>query len=94
MIAKTARKNLLAIARAYANATGTTIPAVSRKFYGKSGFLTDFSAGRQSITLSKMEEIIREFGKKWPNGLAWPDTAAISMGHPGKKIPVETIPGS
>lgn len=86
MIERTARKNLIKIAKAYAKATGTTLSAVSRKFYGKHGFLADFAKGKQSITLSNIERMVKAFSKSWPAGAAWPETEPILMSRPAEKI--------
>jgi hypothetical protein len=45
MIEKTLRANLLAIVAAYRKATGASLAAVSRKFYGKVPFLAQSSSG-------------------------------------------------
>lgn len=92
-IAKVAAKNLLAIAKVYAKATGATLPTVSRNIYGKAGFLDDLKAGRRSVTLTNLDVLLEKFASAWPDGVEWPETAPLSMGPPGKKVPVEAAAG-
>lgn len=82
MIETAARKNLIAIAKTYAKAQKVSLSAVSRQFYGKHGFLEDFRKGQQSITLSKMDDLLKKFAKAWPDGLDWPKLEPIQMTRP------------
>lgn len=92
-IAKTAAKNLLAVARAYAKATGKTLPTVAREVYGRAGFFDDLKSGRQSVTLTNLDVLLKKFGKLWPEGTPWPTTQPITMAMPlGKNIPKENRP--
>lgn len=86
-VSKAISRNLLAIARAYAKATGVPLASVSRHIYGRAGFFEDLRRGRQSMTLKNLDTVLERFRKCWPKGAAWPATDPITM--PGKQIPVE-----
>lgn len=75
------KENLLAIADAYAKATGFSIATISRQFHGNQAFLGDFKKGERSITVSKMEEMLAAFRAGWPPGAKWPPTRPIRMGR-------------
>lgn len=86
MIEPSARRNLIRIATVYAKATGLTLSAVSRKFYGKAAFLADFKSGSQSITFSNMDRLLKAFRKNWPEGVEWPAMDPIDMTVPEGKV--------
>lgn len=79
MIADTARKNLIAIASAYAKATGKTLSAVSKEAYGNSSFLAAFKAGQQSVSLDKLDGMLTWFSRRWPEDVDLPYLSAIFM---------------
>jgi hypothetical protein len=86
MIERAVRENLLAIAKAYAKATGLALSTISAEFYGQSGFLRDFERGKRSLTLPKLDELLARFAERWPRGSPWPQTQAISMRRPKKPV--------
>lgn len=70
---KTCRQYLLALARTYARKNGLALATVARRFHGTESFFTDFSKGKRSITLRKLDEMIAEFRAQWPDDLKWPE---------------------
>lgn len=90
MIADACRRNTLAVASAYARATGSDLSAVSRRFYGNSSFLRDFRAGNQSTSIDKLDEFFAKIRREWPEGAEWPFLAPVVFPRPkrgGKNIP-------
>lgn len=85
MIAQTCRDNLLAIAGAYAKATGSSLPYVSRKFYGNVTFLDEFKSGDATISLKKFDLMVAEFRKNWPKGVDWPHLRAAMIARPRRR---------
>jgi hypothetical protein len=73
MISDTLKKNLLAIAAAYARATGATPGQMSFRFYGNTLFFDEFKRGKRSISLDKFDEMVAQFAAEWPDGAQWPD---------------------
>lgn len=92
MIEPDARANLVRIAKAYAKATGSTLSAVSRKFYGKAAFLEDFGAGRCSMTFSNFDRLLGALRKNWPAGTPWPATALMLMERTARRGAVAAAP--
>lgn len=78
-IDKAFRKNILAVADAYARATGLSIASVSRKFHGNQAFLKKLREGSCTVTLDKAEEMVDAFRKAWPPDVAWPAQNPIWM---------------
>ena len=76
-IASEIRANVLAIAAAYRKATGLSLATVSARFYGNAGFLAEFKAGRQTISIDKLEEMLAKFHTEWPQDADWPYLGAI-----------------
>lgn len=72
------RNDLVAIAEGYASATNLSLSTVSRKFYGHRRFLENFGAGRSTITLSKLSEIVDKFDEAWPAAKRWPAVAILA----------------
>lgn len=91
MIEDTMRSNLKLIAKAYAKATGRSIGSVSREIYGQSAFLDAFFAGDQTVSISKMDEMLRKFAAAWPADQKWPLTRAVFM-KPSPKTPGNLSP--
>lgn len=77
MIAKTLRSNLMALATAYAKATKTTLPQVSKKFYGHINFFEEFKTGARSISIDKYEQVVEAIRDHWPPETEWPYLAAV-----------------
>ena len=86
MVAAPVRKNVAAIARAYGKATGNSLATISREFYGQSNFLKDFAAGRRSITVDKLQELLVKFSDRWPETAKWPETLPVEMNRPARKV--------
>lgn len=81
-IAKEIRVNVLAIANAYREATGLSLATVSARFYGNAGFLSEFKAGRQTISVDKLDQMVGKFRAEWPSEAEWPDLGSIFFPHP------------
>lgn len=83
-IAKEMRSNVLAIAAAYRKATGLSLATVSARFYGNAGFLSEFKAGRQTVSIDKLDEMVAKFRREWPENGKWPELAAVLFERPGE----------
>jgi hypothetical protein len=68
MFEQTVRQNLYAIARRYADLSDMTIRQVSKRCYGRGSFLEAFRRGQQSISVAKLDEVLRWFQENWPQG--------------------------
>ncbi len=66
------RSNLLALARCFAKATRTSLPAVSRRFYGNVGFFGSFAKKKTSITIDKYIAVVEAIRGAWPPEAEWP----------------------
>ncbi len=86
-IAQTCRDNLRTIIASYRKATGASLSAVSKNFYGNAGFLESFLAGRQSMSIGKFEEVVESIRAEWPDDTPWPSTRAIVIPKPVKFSP-------
>lgn len=77
--------NFLAIAKAYAKATGKSLTTVSKDFYGRGDFLSELGKGTRSVTVGSLSQMLDRFRKEWPDDAAWPFTRTPFMTkHPGK----------
>lgn len=81
MVEKIARDNLFAIATAYRDGTGKSMVQISKEFYGNANFFADLRAHKHSVTIDKLDTMVRAFRAKWPKGAAWPMTRPIIMGR-------------
>lgn len=81
MFANVTRQNLVKIADAYARARGISRSHVSKTFYGRGNFLDEFKRGRQSISIDKMDSILKAFREQWPDGAEWPFLPVVNMGR-------------
>lgn len=94
----TARRNLWAIAAAYAKGAGTSVGAVGKKFYGRSDFFPRFRDGTQSISLTVYFKLIDQMRERWPDGARWPALRPIEIAAPkarrGKTPPKALPPGT
>jgi len=79
MLAQIARSNLRQIAAAYGKAKGLPLSVVSKRLYGRSSFLDELHRGKQSITIDKLDEILRKLRRDWPDDADWPFLPAIFM---------------
>jgi len=73
------RENLLAIAKAYSAAEGISLTTTSKRAYGHSKFLSEFAAGRKSLSIQKCEQVLNWFEANWPEGAAWPHLRPVFM---------------
>ena len=80
-----ARDNLKALAHAYSKATGRTVTAISKEFYGNVNVFDAFFAGDQSIRLSIYSGIIKEMIRKWPPEAEFPYLRAIIFPRPPRR---------
>lgn len=76
---KTVVSNLLAIAGAYAKATGKSLTTISKDFYGRGDFLNELKRGRKSVTIDRVDEMLTDFRDRWPAGAKWPLVRAPLM---------------
>lgn len=60
------------IVRAYAKATGDSDVKISKMLYGNAHFLERFFTGEQTISLTKLDEMLALLAEKWPEGTPWP----------------------
>ena len=60
MIDQTCRDEMRALAALYTATTGSSLSAISRKYYGKSGFLSDFVAGTKTMSIKKYDKIMSQ----------------------------------
>jgi hypothetical protein len=79
---KIGRKNLVAIAKAYAKGHGLSLSAVSRQIYGKADFLRDFDAGTVSMSWRNFWRAWDEMVETWPPKTDWPFLPAITFERP------------
>lgn len=79
MFNKIVRDNLLAIAAAYRRATGRSLSAVSKEFFGRGNFLLNIKAGKHSLSVPQVDRVLKKFRAKWPDDAQWPMTRAIMM---------------
>jgi len=77
----TARDNLMVIIRAYRDATGKSMTAISRDFYGQSPYFDELRRGERTITLTKLDELVDKFKANWPEGVAWPVLRPMFLGR-------------
>jgi hypothetical protein len=89
MLENTARQNLLAIAAAYGRAEKLSLSQVSKRCYGNAGFLDKFRKGEQTVSLEKMDEMLRWFSVNWPAEVRVPFLPALFMRVRPGKIPVD-----
>ena len=85
MLAQIARRNLCQIADEFARATGQPRSVVSKRYYGRSSFFDDLRKGKQSITVDKLDAILRAFRRDWPDNADWPFLPAILMDRRPRK---------
>lgn len=93
MHAPIARANILALATAYADATGMTVDQISKKFYGRTDFIGSFVVRKASISVDKLDAIIAKFEANWPEGAPWPQLHDVTVNRrtppasTGKSVP-------
>lgn len=85
MIEDTCRKNLLAIARAFAKAEKIRLTQVSRRVYGTSNFLAKFERGTISVSLEKYDKMLVWFMDRWPEDVRWPWLGSVRVSRPAPK---------
>lgn len=77
-----ANGNLLLIAETYAKATGKSLAAVSKEFYGNGDFFQELRANERSISVRQMlGPMLQKFRDNWPPNTPWPQTRPIRMGR-------------
>jgi len=77
MFAEICRKNILALAEAYAEAVDTGLPTVSMRAYGNGTFLREFAARRRSISVDAYGNMLVKIHNIWPDNVPWPDLEPI-----------------
>lgn len=83
---KTARENFKAIIAAFVKATGRTEQAVSKQLYGNASFFEEFFAGRQTVSLKKLESMLVQLRDLWPPEVSWPVGRVIVFRGPERKL--------
>jgi hypothetical protein len=78
-ISKQVQSNVLILARAYMKAAKIDEAAFSLKFYGNTSFLMKFKASEQSITLTKLDDLVSAIVAEWPDGVERPYLPAVFM---------------
>lgn len=77
-----ANANILLIAETYAQATGKSLSAVSKEFYGNGDFFEQLRNDGRSITVRQMlGPMLQKFRDNWPPKTPWPPTRPIRMGR-------------
>lgn len=64
--------NLIAVARAYADAEGIELSTVSSRVFDDSKKLPAIAEGRADIQLGRYEAAMAWFAGNWPRGARWP----------------------
>jgi hypothetical protein len=82
---KIVTKNVLALADAYAAATGKSLSTISKQFYGSAYFFRDLRARKASISIRRLEQMLDQFRASWPEGAAWPVMMPILIKGPRKR---------
>ena len=85
MIEQVVTKNLLALADAYAKATGKSMLTIGKEFYGGSYFFTQLRAGETSISVRRLDKMLKAFRDEWPDGAKWPALMPVIMLGPKKR---------
>lgn len=85
MIESALRGNLRKIVSAYREATGASMTEVSKRFYNNSAFLDGFFAGEVSVSVRKLDRMLRALVAEWPAGAEWPYCRAVIMSGPPPK---------
>lgn len=65
-------KNLLTLARAYANHQGIRLATVGRYFHGTSQIFDRLESGDVSLSLRTYDQMVSTFRAKWPDGAPFP----------------------
>lgn len=84
MISVGLRNHLLHLAGTYSIATGRSFATISRLAYGRHGFLSDYEAGKISISIDKYDEILEWFKQNWPHGIPRPRAPTITWHQPSR----------
>jgi hypothetical protein len=85
MIADPIRENVRAIVKAYAKATGRSLTGISKQFYGNADFLPLFFAGKHSVSVKKLEDMLygaEGIVSRWPEDASWPSCRVVVFRGP------------
>lgn len=77
MIEEGAKQHMIALAEAYALATGLAEATISRLAHGNCNFFQYYRAGKCTTTLRKYDEMLEFFKARWPRGVPRPRTPSI-----------------
>lgn len=72
-------ENLLAIVGAYRKATGKSLTAVSKDFYGRSDFFALLKRKEHTISVDRLSAMLDKFRDDWPEDAVWPATRSVLM---------------
>lgn len=78
-------ENLLAIVAAYRKATGKSLTAVSKEFYGRGDFFDQLGRGTHTISIDRLSAMLDYIRRNWPEGADWPLTRPIFMTQKPRK---------
>ena len=73
------RDNLLALVDAYQRATGKSLTAVSKEFYGRGDFFDQFARGEHTISIARLGAMLDKFAADWPEGTEKPVLRPVFM---------------
>lgn len=78
---------LLVVFDAFVNATGRAEATVSAQFFGRGGRIKDLRAGGDMGSRT-IADVMKEFSRRWPNDLDWPEGIARPEPAPSEAPPV------
>jgi hypothetical protein len=84
-VEKIITRNVLALADAYAAATGKSLSTISKQFYGSAYFFQQLRARETSISVRRLDQMIEQFRSSWPEDVAWPIMMPILIKGPLRK---------
>lgn len=68
------KRNFLALAQAYMDAEGCTLPTVSKRAKrGDSSFFTRMAETNSSTSAKTYDEVVQWFSDNWPQKAVWPE---------------------
>lgn len=84
MLNEICRDNLIAAAKVYAKATGSTLDQISARFYGNRIFLRDFQRGKKTISVKQFDKMWEQLLANWPEGTDFPFMRSVVFPRPGQ----------
>lgn len=89
MIGQEILSSFKTLVRAYAKATGDSDVKISKMLYGNAHFLERLFSNGQTVSIQKMDEMLKLLRDKWPEDTPWPVMPVIMLRGPkrGKLSP-------